>query len=166
MIKIRPEEIRVVLAGPMIYLYRDRTLIEETDSMQRPTGILHACGLFRTVEKTSSWVPGKFSFRKDRASPAQLSIDDRFPLKWLLAGVIIGERTARYRKDDSYVYVEPGRLEDQSIAARVWRDWLAWRNQESPGTFARFTLRKAKLRFGEDARIHKIVQRLGLSVDT
>jgi hypothetical protein len=161
--KISPEEIRVIVAGPMLYLYRDRTLVEETDSLRRPTGILHACGLFRIAEKTSSWIPGKFSFRKEKAKPATLPIDKE-PLEWLLAGVILGERTVRYRKNESVVYVDPGRLEDQSIAARIWRDWLTWRNLGSPGTFPRFTSRGKKLRFGEDQRIHKIVQRLGLSV--
>ena len=64
------------------------------------------------------------------------------------------------------IFVDSGRLEDQAIAASIWRDWLKWRIKGSPGTFARFTLRKEKLRFGEDERIHKIVQRLGLPVDT
>lgn len=163
--KITPEEVRVVAAGPLIYLYRDRTLIEETDSLRRPTGVLHACGLFRTIEKTSSWMPGMFSFRKEKAKPISLPIDGA-PLAWLLAGVILGERTARYRRPGCAIFIDPGRLEDQSIAAHVWRDWLSWRSNGSRGTFARFTLRKEKLRFGEDERIHKIVQRLGLSVDT
>ena len=147
----------------MLYLYRDRTLIEETDTLRRPTGILHACGLFRTIEKASSWIPGKFSFRKEKASPIPLTCDKE-PVEWLMAGVILGERTVRYRKNNSIVYIDPGRLEDQSIATRIWRDWLTWRDSGSPGTFPRFASRGKKLRFGEDQRIHKIVQRLGLSV--
>jgi hypothetical protein len=83
-----------------------------------------------------------------------------------MAGVVLGERTARYRKTGDAIFIDPGRLEDQSIAARIWRDWLRWRIKGSQGTFARFTLRKEKLRFEEDKRIHKIVQRLGLPVDT
>ena len=71
--KISPEEIRVIVAGPMLYLYRDRTLVEETDSLRRPTGILHACGLFKIADKTSSWIPGKFSFRKEAARPIPLT---------------------------------------------------------------------------------------------
>jgi hypothetical protein len=154
-----------VVAGPMLYLYRDRTLVEETDSLQRPTGILHACGLFRIAEKTSPWIPGKFSFRKEKAKPVTLNTELlKEPMEWLLAGVILGERTVRYRKNDSIVYLDPGRLEDQSIAVRVWLDWLKWRASGSPGTFARFTLGKKTLRFGEDGRIHKLVQGLGLSV--
>jgi hypothetical protein len=161
--KISPEEIRVIVAGPMLYLYRDRTLVEETDSLRRPTGILHACGLFKIADKTSSWIPGKFSFRKEAARPIPLT-DNKEPVEWLMAGVILGERTVRYRKNDSIIYIDPGRLEDQSIATRIWRDWLTWRDSGSPGTFPRFTSRGKKLRFGEDQQIHKIVQRLGLSV--
>jgi hypothetical protein len=110
-------------------------------------------------------MPGMFSFRKEKAQPISLPLDGA-PLAWLLAGVILGERTARYRASGCAIFVDPGRLEDQSIATRVWRDWLSWRSKGSRGTFARFTLRKEKLQYGEDERIHKIVQRLGLSVDT
>jgi len=159
---IDPSEIRVVKAGAMLFLYRDRTLVEEADSLQRPTGILHACGLFRS-DGGAEWIPGYFYFRKDAATPTKMTCDSE-PFEWIAAGVILGERTARYRKTNSAIYVDPGRLQDQSISARIWRDWLQWRNQGSPGTFARFTLRNTKLRFGEDERIHKIVQRLGLSV--
>ena len=156
--KISPEEIRVVAVGTMLCLYRDRTLVEELDSLRRPTGILHACGLFQIDYPKSPWIPGKFSFRKEKAYPVAYEI--KGPLEWLLAGVLLGERTMRYRNTAQALYLGGGRLGDQSIAARVWRDWLTWRNQGSLGTFARFTLGKEKLRFGDDQRIHKIVQRL------
>jgi hypothetical protein len=163
--KISPEEIRVVAAGPMLCLYRDRTLIEELDSLRQPTGILHACGLFRTAEKTSPWIPGKFSFRKEKAKPVALEPTDKVTLEWLLAGVILGERTVHYRNTDHALYIdETGNLWTQANAAIVWRDWLNWRKSGSQGTFARFTLRKETLIFGEDQCIHKIVQGLGLSV--
>ena len=158
---ISPEEIRVVAAGPVLCLYRYRTRIEELDSLRRPTGISHACGLFKIAEITP-WIPGKFSFRKEKARPVPYPIKE--PLEWLIAGIVLGERTARYRNTAHALYITSGRLEDQSIAARVWRDWLMWRNQGSLGTFARFTLRKEKLRFGEDERIRKITQRLGLPI--
>jgi hypothetical protein len=166
--KIDHSEVWVVVAGPMLYLYRGRTVIEELDSLKRPTGILHACGLcglFKSVDQ-AAWIPGAFLFRKERAKLIQLPIDDDYLFPWLLAGVILGERTAKYRTTEVATFVHRGRLDDQAIAEKVWRDWLSWRMQGSPGTFARFTLGKSKLRFGEDERIHKIVQRLGLSVDT
>jgi len=72
--KIDPAEVRVVLAGPLLCMFRDRTIIEEFDSLRRSTGILHAYGLYRFID-TASWIPGGFRFRKEKVGIVQLPID-------------------------------------------------------------------------------------------
>jgi hypothetical protein len=113
--KIRPDEIRCVeVKGPKathVYLYRARS--EESDSLKKVNGILHARGLL--CEFGGEWTPGWFRFRKASARLMQLVTHD-WAFQWFAAGIMLGERFDPYG----------GRRADFDHAENVWRYWMHW----------------------------------------
>jgi hypothetical protein len=141
-VPLRPEDVRVVMVGNVILIYRDGSLIRETDSMGRPTGILTGQGL-RGCQKESpnnalEWTPCRFQFRAEDAVQTTLDVKIPYVNEWLLAGVVLGERTARIKKRKAYLHVESGRDADQDHAINLWKKWIQWREEGSMMPFYQF----------------------------
>jgi hypothetical protein len=158
--KIAPLDIRVVKWGGTLFFYRDRFLIEELDSHGKPTGILNARGL--VCSEPNHWEPRPFSFRTSEAQPVPFSASDENALRYIIAGILIGEKYTRWNIKGKRITLTDGRMLDRDVTLSVWNSWFQWVNGNKETTFARFHLKKSTLRFGEDEFIAKILQRLGL----
>jgi hypothetical protein len=163
---LRPEDVRVVMVGNVILIYRDGSLIRETDSMGRPTGILAGQGLMGCQKESQNnaleWTPCRFQFRAEEAGETSLDVQIPYLSEWLLAGVVIGERTDRIKKREGHLRVEGGRDADQDYALEVWNSWIQWREEGSAIPFYQFMGVVNYDSSSADA-LRKSLKRMGLS---
>jgi hypothetical protein len=131
--------------------------------MGRSTGILTGQGLMGTPHKKSiKWVPSFFRFREESAEETTYEPDSEHHAQWLLAGVVIGERTVRIKKRNDAFHAETGRNQDQAIAIDIWQKWIQWREAGSVEPFHQF-MRVGKYDGYEADALRKQLSRIGLS---
>jgi hypothetical protein len=162
--KIDPTSIRVVQPldeSGRLFFYRDSGLMSHDDGLGRPSGVMTALGLAFVPQETP-WIPSAMTFSTDTARPVAFEIPDDDKLRFIIAGILIGERYVRVNRKGKLINVADGRMDDRKHAEYIWKGWLRWCEAGRPSTAARFILGKSKLRFGEDEPIAKTLQRLGL----
>jgi hypothetical protein len=145
-------------------IYRDGSIIRELDSFGRPTGILAGQGLVGIPRKKSiSWTPSFFQFSEADAVQITLNlVGESYYPKWLLAGVVIGERFARLSKRRGIIYAERGRVGDQMIVTDTWEKWLQWREDGSTMPFYKYMGIDSYEDIKADS-LRKLFERIGLS---
>jgi len=125
---MKSDKIRVVRKkeGDLhLIFYRDESLVEETDSLKRHTGNLVALGLAYLAKGDGfEWIPGMQTFRKSAYEPTEVEVERP---EWILAGVTLAERFARFTVQKNVVRVTKGRLEEHAVA--VWAAWPQWHSK-------------------------------------
>ncbi|MCE9543630.1 MAG: hypothetical protein K8R38_08990 [Verrucomicrobia bacterium] len=163
---LKPGQVIVVnvCQGKSLVIYRDGSIIRELDSLARPTGVLTGQGLLGTPKKKSiTWTPAFFQFSEANAVQVTMNVSgEPYYAEWLLAGVVIGERTARINRRRDALHAERGRVEDQNIVIATWHKWLQWREEGSTMPFYKHMGIDS---YDDDKAdsLRKLLKRIGLS---
>jgi len=162
---LKPGQVIVVNAcqGKVLVIYRDGSIIRELDSLGRATGVLTGQGLLGTPEKKSiTWTPGFIRFSEADAVQVTMNVWEPYFAEWLLAGVVIGERTVRINRRHDVLHAERGRVEDQNIVIATWHKWLQWREE---GSTMPFYKHMGVDSYSDDQAdsLRKLLKRIGLS---
>ena len=169
--------------GDVLGLYRDGSAFAHLDALGNATGILTAQGLLGTTKKKGiEWKPSTFTFQSNQAERVTLNFEGPDCMgEWILAGIVLGERTTIIRKKGAFFVQDLGRTEDQKEAVKVWKDWFRWRESGVKIPFAKFrgikavqidyrspdtiskTAKANDLATAQRDSLRKLLSRLGLS---
>ena len=69
---------------------------------------------------------GLFDFKGEHTSKGDIQIQSESALRWIMAGVVLGERFAKYQRKDGVVEITRGRTADLIHAEKIWRMWRVW----------------------------------------
>jgi len=102
----------------------------------RQSSVLKGRGLFEEngeivlkgviIRKDQAATPGTIKLKSKAAEPIEFEIPDDNWLRWIMAGVILGERFSLYESDGEKTTLQRGRREDSIIATLVWQSWRVW----------------------------------------
>jgi len=164
---LNPSDVAVFKVCDSIVIFRDGTLISERDSLGRKNGVVFAQGLFGSLRAEGiEWKPSAFSF--SLADSEQIVFEaggEDFGVEWLLAGVILGERTSRVINRNGILTIENGRSQDLAFSIEIWKNWLEWRRRGSRIAFYKYMGYDPKSQKGISQRVvlEKQLGRMGLS---
>jgi len=70
-------------------------------------------------------VVGTFVFRgsEQRTDRGRIELRDEASVRYVMAGIVLGERSANYQRKGNKVNVTPGRIADLNIAIEIWQKW-------------------------------------------
>ena len=74
---------------------------------------------------------GLFEFKGEHTSQGDIQIQSESALRWIMAGVVLGERFAKYQRKDVVVEITSGRMVGKKKpgliqAEKIWRMWRVW----------------------------------------
>ena len=70
-------------------------------------------------------VVGTFLFKgsAQRTDRGGFELRDEVSVRYVMAGIVLGERSANYQRKGLLLNVTPGRLADLNIAIQIWQKW-------------------------------------------
>lgn len=66
---------------------------------------------------------GTFLFKGSEQRGGVIEITDEVSLRYVMAGIVLGERSANYQRKGVLINVTPGRIADLNIAIEIWQKW-------------------------------------------
>ena len=69
---------------------------------------------------------GLFEIKGEHTSKGDIQIKSESALRWIMAGVVLGERFAIYRRKDDVIEITSGRMADLIHTEKIWRMWRVW----------------------------------------
>jgi hypothetical protein len=70
-------------------------------------------------------VVGTFLFKgsEQRTDRGGIELRDEASVRYVMAGIVLGERSANYQRKGVLINVTPGRIADLNIAIEIWQKW-------------------------------------------
>ena len=70
-------------------------------------------------------VVGTFLFKgsEQRMDRGGIELRDEASVRYVMAGIVLGERSANYQRKGVLINVTPGRIADLNIAIEIWQKW-------------------------------------------
>ena len=122
-------ELRILKLPNLTIYHRRKSVIQNKTSLGL-TGEFCAKGL--GVSDDPSTLDGErervglFEFKGEHTSQGDIQIQSENALRWIMAGVVLGERFAKYQRKDVVVEITSGRTADLIQAEKIWRMWRVW----------------------------------------
>ena len=121
------EELHVFKLGEWIVFHRQSSVLKGR-GLFGENGEIVLKGVI--IRKDQVATPATIQLKAHAAQPIEFSIPNDNWLRWIQAGVIIGERFTIYETDGEATTLRPGRREDSAIATLVWQSWREWMTEE------------------------------------
>jgi hypothetical protein len=124
-----------VLKLPNLTIYHRRKSVIQNKTSLGPTDEFCVMGL--GVSDDPSTLDGErervglFEFKGEHTSKGDIQIQSESALRWIMAGVVLGERFAKYQRKDGVVEITRGRMVGEKKpgliqAEKIWRMWRVW----------------------------------------
>jgi|GEM_PF-2974636 len=121
------EELHVFKLGEWIVFHRQSSVLKGR-GLFGETGEIVLKGVI--IRKDQAATPATIKLKSHAAEAIEFEIPGDSWLRWIQAGVIIGERFSLYESDGTTTTLRPGRREDSTIATLVWQSWREWMTEE------------------------------------
>lgn len=76
-----------------------------------------------TAETKKNTRLGTFIFRGKDQLAGKVELRDEVSVRYVMAGIILGERSTRYHHQKGRLHITQGRIADLEIANQVWQKW-------------------------------------------
>ena len=121
------EEIQYVQLADRLIFHRQKTSVGNI-SILGPLDEYCVKG-FAVLENIPSdrknTVVGTFAFKgsEQRTDRGGIELRDEVSVRYVMAGIVLGERSSNYQHKGIQINVTPGRLADLNIAIEIWQKW-------------------------------------------
>ena len=169
-----PEDIQYVQLQDRVIFHRQKTSVGNR-SLLGPLDeyCVKGFAVFENLPTDKNTIVGTFVFKgsEQRTDKRGLELRDDVSVRYVMAGIVLGERSSNYQQKKGWINLTLGRIADLEIAIKIWQKWnWEWSEPEFREECERekvLPLYKAKERLNADVRItaealSKHLQRLKL----
>ena len=119
------EDIRVVQLADRMIFHRGKTSTIARGLLGTASEIcVQGFAVYtETADKKKNTQLGTFIFRGKDQLGGKVTLRDEGSVRYVMAGIILGERSTRYHLKKGNLHITQGRIADLEIANQIWQKW-------------------------------------------